>query len=91
MEKYPEDVAENEKSSWVDYQWPGYPLNGTIGPEEPLVIPDNYKSANKPQYLLTPKQLAAEHLNSVTIKANKKLRRTKKYGNYNTRRSKDNP
>ena len=88
MDECTENVVVHEKSSWADYQWPGYPLNGTIGPYEPLVIPDNYKSDNKQKYPPTPKQLAAEHLNSVTTKANNKLRRTKKYGNHNTRRPK---
>lgn len=61
-----------------------------IGPEI-VVRSDKIISDNKQQYHPTPKQLAAEHLNSVTTKANIKLRRTRKYGNHKTRKFTDNP
>lgn len=87
-----DEVLKNDKPSWGDNsKWPGYPLTGTIGPYETLVLPDNYRSAHKQKYPPTPNQLAAEHLNSVKAKVNKKLRRTKKYGNHNTRKSTTNP
>jgi hypothetical protein len=59
-----------------------------IGPEI-VVRSGKIVSDNKQQYTPTPKQLAAEHLNSVTRKANIKLRRTKKYGNHSTRKFTD--
>lgn len=88
------EFAENDKTSWGDdSKWPGYPLHGSTG-QELLVLPSRSKSSKsdrKQQYHPTPKQLAAEHLNSVTTKANIKLRRTRKYGNHSTRKSTDNP
>ena len=60
-----------------------------IGPE--IVVRSGKIASAKQKYPPTPKQLAAEHLNSVVTKANKKLRRTKKYGNHKTRKSAANP
>lgn len=78
------DDAMPQEAKWSKWSKDLPLLHGTIGPE---LIVRSGKPVKKQQKDVAPEKTAVNHLNLVISKANKKIRSTKKYGNYKTGKS----